>query len=345
MNFGFWNFYPAFNKNRMFTQSVQTQGHDYGALSRLLGQTLQSLGHQVATLDMRPLESFDKVFFSDYPTRFNPYFRALLRAGHPDINLIICEPFTVRADGYNPKVHTLFRRVMTYKKDLCATDPSRYVHYQVPCMPAPKSQPLPFDRRKLCCMIQAYMVLDKPAALYAERARAVRWFEANAPQDFDLMGLEWDRILLPGPLSSLNFALRAAYRRIGLLNKLRFRRFPSYIGPNPKGMHGTLLDYRFCLQYECAMEKDFITDKLMDCFQAGCVPIYLGAPNVTDSIPAGAFIDKRNFSYDDLYRYISRMSGREYNGYLEAAAAFLRGPASRPFTCEGYVETFIKNFV
>ena len=74
-------------------------------------------------------------------------------------------------------------------------------------------------------MIQAYMVLDKPGELFSERVRAVRWFEANAPQDFDLMGTDWDRILLPGFLSPLNFALRAAYRRVWPLKLLKFRRF------------------------------------------------------------------------------------------------------------------------
>jgi hypothetical protein len=69
MNYGFWNFYPGFNENRMFTQTVQSQGHDWAYSSRLLGQTLQSMGHQVATLDMQPLEWFDKVFFIDHPSR------------------------------------------------------------------------------------------------------------------------------------------------------------------------------------------------------------------------------------------------------------------------------------
>jgi hypothetical protein len=344
MNFGFWNFYPAFNKNRMFTQTVQTQGHDYSAPSRLLGQTLQSMGHQVATLDMQPLQWFDKVFFIDYPTRLNRYFRALLRTGHPDVNLIICEPFTVRPDGYNPKVHKLFRRVLTYKKDLCAADPSKYVHYYLPCVPEPAMEPPPFARRKLCCMIQSYMVSSKPAALFSERVRTVRWFEANAPRDFDLMGTDWDRILLPGRFQFLNFALRAAYRKVWPLTRIKFRRFPSYIGPNVKGKHRTLLDYRFCISYECAVEKDFIADKLSDCFYAGCVPIYLGAPNVTDYIPANTFIDRGKFSYEELYRHISQMSEREYNGYLEAAAAYLRSPVARAFTPEGYVEMFIKNF-
>jgi hypothetical protein len=348
MNFGFWNFYPGFNQDRMFTQTVQSQGHDWASPSRLLGQTLKSMGHQVATLDMKPLEWFDRIFFNDLPSRLFPYsyryFGPLLKAGHPDLNLFICEPPIVRPDSYDPKAHKPFRRVMTYKKDLCATDPSKYVLFALPCMPEPKMEPLPFSQRKLCCLIQSYMVLNKPTELFSERARAARWFEANAPRDFDLMGTEWDRILLPGPLSSLNFALRAAYRRVWPLKMIKFRRFPSYIGPNVKGKHRTLLEYRFCIAYENSVESDYISEKLFDCFYAGCVPIYYGAPNITDYIPAHTFIDKRNFSYEELYRYISTMSEQQYNGYLAAAQAYLRSSALRPFTPEGYVETFVKNF-
>ena len=313
-----------------------------------MGQTLESMGHNVATLDMKPLEWFDKVFFIDLPSRLYPYsyryFRELLRVGHPDLNLIICEPPVVRPDSYAPKVHKPFRRVLTYKKDLQATDPSKYVLFALPCMPEAKMEAVPFDRRKLCCLIQSYMVLNRPNELFSERERAARWFEANAPRDFDLMGTEWDRILLPGPLSFLNFALRAAYRRVGPLKAIKFRRFPSYIGPNVKGKHRTLLDYRFCLAYENSVERDYISEKLFDCFYAGCVPIYFGAPNITDYIPANTFIDKTKFSYEELYRYISAMSEKEYQGYLAAADAYLQSPALRPFTPEGYVEIFVRNF-
>jgi alpha(1,3/1,4) fucosyltransferase len=349
MNYGFWNFYPAWNQNRMFTESVVSQGHEWGYPWRLLGQTLKSMGHHVATLDMQPLESFDKVFFIDYPSRLYPYsyryFGTLLRAGHKDLNLIIQEPPIVRPDGYKAEAHKPFRRVLTYKKDLCVTDSSKYVLFAlVACKPETEMEPIPFDRRKLVCLIQSYMMLNKPTELFSERVRAARWFEANAPQDFDLMGTEWDRILLPGPLSSLNFALRAAYRRVWPLKAIKFRRFPSFIGPNVKGKHRTLLEYRFCFAYENSVSSDYISEKLFDCFYAGCVPIYYGAPNITDYIPANTFIDKRNFTYEELYRFISTMSEREYNGYLEAGQAYLRSPAVRPFTPEGYVEIFTKNF-
>jgi hypothetical protein len=334
----------------MFKQAVQVQGHDWTLAARLLAKALQSMGHQVDTLDMKPLSTFDKVFFSDYPTpwhrKSNRYLRALLRAGHQDINLMINEPTIVLPEGYDPKNHKPFRRVLTYKRDLCAKDPSKYIHFQLPLpwKPESKTEALPFAQRKLCCLIQSYMVLEKPTELYSERIRAARWFEANAPKDFDLMGTEWDRILLPGPLSFLNFALRAAYRRVWPLTKIKFRRFPSFIGPNVKGKHRTLLDYRFCLAYENSEESDYISEKLFDCFYAGCVPVYQGAPNITDYIPASTFIDKRNFTYEELHRYLSQMPEREYNGYLQAAEAYLRSPALRPFTPEGFVDVFTKNF-
>jgi hypothetical protein len=87
-----------------------------------------------------------------------------------------------------------------------------------------------------------------------------------------------------------------------------------------------------------------VSEKLWDCFNAGCVPVYLGAPNVADYVPANTFIDKRNFTYEELYRYMSAMSEREYNGYLEAAADYLRSPAFRIFSSEAYVELLARNF-
>jgi hypothetical protein len=345
MNLGFYSFYNAYNQNRMFTASVDQQGHDWLYTSRLLGEKLRSMGHQVATVDMQPLEWFDRVFFGDYPDYYikrNKYFHGLLRARHPDINLILGEPAVVRPDNYDTRRHKPFRRVVTYKKDLVAADPSKYVLYHYPVPPPPVvergTKPPPFARRKLCCLIQSYMVSNYPGELFSERVRAARWFEANAPRDFDLIGPEWDRFLLPGRLSFLNFALRAVYRRVRLLDALKFRQFPSCIGPTVKSKHLTLMDYRFSIGYENAVEKDWLSEKLWDCFHASCVPVYLGAPNVTDYVPANTFIDKRNFTYPELHRYMTAMPEREYEGYLEAAASFLRSPAFHLFTSEAYVE-------
>lgn len=346
MNFGFWNFYTFYNKNRMFTEAKSLVGEDLAYSTVLLAQKLQALGHQVATLDMQDLSWFDKVFFIDYPTKFNKHFRNLLNAGHPEINLILAEPPVVRPDNYDEKKHAAFNRVMTWKNALCQANPEKYRRYFLTNRHRPDSfSKIPFRERKLCVMVNSFMFSVHPRELYSERIRAIRWFEANAPKDFDLIGMDWDKPLLTGQLSKLNFPLRFAYRRLPLLKQIKLDRFPSFIGPNTKSKHETLKDYKFCLAYENSREEDYLSEKIFDAFYAGCVPVYLGAPNILDSIPAAAFVDRRNFkTHDELYHYISSMKETEYQGYLAAIDAYLHGPKMRQFTADSFAETFIANF-
>ena len=133
MKFGFWNFYNFYNANRMFTQAKSLVGDDLAYPTFLLGQRLREMGHSAATLDMEPLDSCDKIFFIDYPTRvFNARFRALLRSKHPNLNLLASEPPIVRPDNYSASTHALFRKVMTWKKDVAARDASKFALYHLP---------------------------------------------------------------------------------------------------------------------------------------------------------------------------------------------------------------------
>ncbi len=36
---------------------------------------------------------------------------------------------------------------------------------------------------------------------------------------------------------------------------------------------------------ENSLATDYVTEKLYDAFVAGCVPLYLGAPNIADLLP------------------------------------------------------------
>jgi len=54
--------------------------------------------------------------------------------------------------------------------------------------------------------------------------------------------------------------------------------------------------YRFIIAFENKVEKDYVTEKPFDAYIAGAIPIYWGAPNVDDYLPAGSFVDRRNFA-------------------------------------------------
>lgn len=65
-------------------------------------------------------------------------------------------------------------------------------------------------------------------------------------------------------------------------------------GPPPEGRAGkleVLRQYQFCLAFENSLQSDYVSEKWYDCLVAGCVPIYLGAPNIDNYAPGpGAFV-------------------------------------------------------
>ena len=86
--------------------------------------------------------------------------------------------------------------------------------------------------------------------------------------------------------------------------------------------------------------------KIFDCFFAGCVPVYLGAPNITDYIPSDCFIDKRKFStYDELYHYLTNITEEEYDEYLNSIKNFLKSDEATKFSAEYFVKVIIDNIL
>eukprot|EP00448_Togula_jolla_P015076 CAMPEP_0170589288 /NCGR_PEP_ID=MMETSP0224-20130122/11272_1 /TAXON_ID=285029 /ORGANISM="Togula jolla, Strain CCCM 725" /LENGTH=330 /DNA_ID=CAMNT_0010913039 /DNA_START=223 /DNA_END=1215 /DNA_ORIENTATION=+ len=62
-----------------------------------------------------------------------------------------------------------------------------------------------------------------------------------------------------------------------------------------------IADCMFCVAMENSITKDYVTEKVFDALQAGCIPIYLGAPNVRDFLPdAEAIIDYKDFGTPEL---------------------------------------------
>ena len=175
-------------------------------------------------------------------------------------------------------------------------------------------------------------------ALYAERVKAIRWFEANAPSEFVLYGHGW----------------KVPQKRLGMLGKLRYRLakvppfvmgkpvFPSYDGPvNSK--FTALSQARFSICFENARDiRGYLTEKIFDCLFAGCVPIYWGDPEVEKAIPKNCFIDFRQFqSYQALYDFLKGLSPAEYQAYQLAGQQFLASPQFQVFSPTAFAKQII----
>ena len=262
-----------------------------------------------AGLDIDPLKNIPK----------EKYYLLMLESPHIDKGLM---------DNTN---HKYFRKIFTWNDDM--VDDFKYfkVNY---AFDIPKSIPKKIDNKKLCCVVAGNKNANHFDELYTKRVEFIRWFEKHHPNEFDLYGTKWDQY-------------RYGHGFFGkVINKIKFLRkknhFPSYKGM-VESKFETMKNYKFSICYENIRDQSgYITEKRFDSFFAGCVPIYWGAKNITDHIPADCFIDKREFSsLDDIYLYIKNMSEFKYMEYLDSIERFLDSSQADPFRADVFAETII----
>jgi len=107
----------------------------------------------------------------------------------------------------------------------------------------------------------------------------------------------------------------------------------------------TLSGYRFSLCFENTRFPGYVTEKIFDGFFAGTIPVYLGAPDIGDFVPAGTFVDASAFSsYDDLNGFLREIAEAEALQMMERIRAFLRSPAFDKFHEEHFARSLVEVF-
>tara|TARA_B110000977_G_scaffold198183_1_gene282470 strand:- start:2680 stop:3789 length:1110 start_codon:yes stop_codon:yes gene_type:complete len=176
---------------------------------------------------------------------------------------------------------------------------------------------IPFKSKKFISSICSYKSSNVEVALYEERVYAIDFF-SKQPTNLDLYGIGWDK-------ADFSFIK------------------PSYKGPC-ENKRDVLQKYKFSIAYEnIATLPGLITEKIFDCFSAGTIPVYIGAPNIKDYIPPSCFIDVRDFrNYEQLYEYLVSMPESEYQQYLDATITFINTPEYDIFTSRFYAKTVVE---
>ncbi|HLJ60645.1 MAG TPA: glycosyltransferase family 10 [bacterium] len=258
-------------------------------------------------------------------------FQEVLRAGmEHKLVLFMYEPPCVFPRNYDRGLHAHFPVVFTWDPTLA--DGKRYHRIYIPNPTTfPVVTPAPFPERKLFVDISGYKFSRHPRELYTERRRLVRFFESNYPDAFDLYGEGW------------NPRLRAyLWRRIRDPKVLR-EFYPSYRG-TVRHKWEIYPHYRFGVCYENMIDQPgYVSIKIFDCMRARCVPIYLGAPDITDYVDSEAFVDRRQFTSDaEMAKYLAGLGEREYQRYLDAGERYLCSDRFKPFLAEHFVDTVTK---
>ncbi|MGH9946531.1 MAG: glycosyltransferase family 10 domain-containing protein [Pyrinomonadaceae bacterium] len=171
--------------------------------------------------------------------------------------------------------------------------------------------------------------------LYTERMNAVEFFSRT--DEIDLYGKGWDKPSIRVGITRVPFTLR----RLHYLFQTQWQKLSPkpllvaarkvYRGSAPS-KSVTLGKYTFALCFENSIMKGWITEKLFDCFYAGTIPIYWGAPEITDYVPSNCFIDMRDFSgYAELREFLKSLAPKDIAAFKENASAYLSSDKFTPF--------------
>ena len=251
---------------------------------------------------------FRQMYHQVYKGEF--FYRQWLarNTGSKMIFILLESPF-VMPENYDKSLHQHAKIVFTYLDDL--VDNVKYFKYFY-------AQPLPCENpyrasyadKQMVTLIAGNKSSNVPGELYSERRKAIEYFENNHKEELDLYGTGWEVL-----------------------------DYQCYKGQT-LGKLATLSQYKYCICYENGAINGYITEKIFDCFYADCVPIYLGAPNIADYIPANTFIDRRSFvSDEEMYSYINCIDESEYTTYLDNIIQFLYSEAFEKFTYANFAQT------
>ena len=284
----------------------------------MLKEKLRAQGFDLCTQDIFPAHDSEIVIYNEMPTSL-PHKNDIKKSF-----LLIFESELVRPDNWNKESHKHFAKVFTWNDDFI--DNEKYIKYNF-------SQLLPEcisknSGEKFCTLIAGNKKSSHRLELYSHREKAIKWFESNHPESFDYYGIGWDRY---------------SFKYLRPLNRLKI---PKLFGTSMcyKGMvavkNETLSQYKFAICYENAKSiPGYITEKIFDCFLAGCIPVYWGPDNIESHIPQKCFIDKRDFrSYEELYLYLTTLPQSEIEQYKSDIQEFISSGAANVFTADHFAE-------
>ena len=174
-----------------------------------------------------------------------------------------------------------------------------------------------FSKKKLLVNISSNKFSNSKIEIYSKRLESISYFDKFHPNEFDLYGFDWNKSTLI---------------------------FNAYKGTVEDKIL-VMSQYRFAIVYENCRIDGYITEKIFDCFNAKCVPIYLGSSNIKKYIPSNCFIDRELFNnHKVLYDYISTINESQYNEYLKNIELFKISSDYKCFLSTSLAEIILLEF-
>jgi len=295
----------------------------------MLKEKLKSLGYELATQDLIDPASADMVLYNEMP---KPYASSIDR---DKSFVIIFESELIRPDNWDLNKHKDFKKVFTWNDELVNRDQYSKLYFPNKLKVTPVEAQ---KRKKLVTLISGNKTCTHSLELYSERLKTIRWFEKNKPEEFEYYGVGWEY--------QMSMWWQKVFRKLGLLRFVPKSPSSCYRG-RVDSKFIALKEYQFSICYENGKDIDgYITEKIIDCFVSGNIPIYWGPKNIESHIPSSTFIDRRLFSsHDELYAHIKNMSLETIQEYQKNIQDFLQSENGLKFSNEYFVDVITKGLI
>jgi glycosyltransferase involved in cell wall biosynthesis len=264
------------------------------------------INHSYLRLELTTFREFLKLLVNFFI--FRKSFVTNLFVNQKNSFLFAFEPPAVLPNNYQILNENLYNKIFTYRDDLVANKPHKYVKIFFPNSYRNLLSIKKYNTRKFLCNFSANKISSHPDELYSSRLQAIKFYQNNYPELFDNYGLNWNK------------------------SKIKSK---GYI----KDKLQTLSNYKFSLCFENQKNiEGYISEKIIDCFIAGTVPIYYGASNINKFIPFDAYIDFRNFkNFNELHDFLIGMNETDWKVYIDEANKFIQSKYYKNFLPEHFV--------
>ena len=216
------------------------------------------------------------------------------------------------------------------------------------------AEPVPWENRGLLVMVAANKHCRKPVRfpLSLNPGRYVKWIRKQSKKrqsaalrmavKNELQTKRFEAIEYFGgqrKLAVFGFGWDRRKKMPKLWQK-KLRKILPEIDPKPcDDKIETMSKYKFAVCFENTSYPGYVTEKIIDCFTASVIPVYLGAPDISDFVPPDTFIDMRKFgSWQQLDEYIENMSEKQAGEMIKAGRQFLRSPKGRRHSFENFAK-------
>lgn len=213
--------------------------------------------------------------------------------------LLILEGILDAPENHSKNLSKYFKKVFTWNDNL--VDNSKFLKILWPQQVEWATvESIPFSDKKLIVNISANKFSTSHFELYSERRKIIKYLDKYHSDQFDLYGFGWNQ---PTNL----------FQKIA---PLFYKSYNTYRGI--AGDKGQIFSkYKFGIVYDNAKIPGYVTEKIFDCLRSNCIPIYLGAPNISEILPSDLYIDRRNFkSNRDLLDFLLKIDEDEYLSYI-----------------------------